>query len=87
MRLITIVGARAQFIKASVISRVISNTRSKGKFIIEKIVHTGQHYDDSMSKSFFVDLEIPRPTFNLGIGGGSRGTNKGFIFTKKWNNC
>lgn len=73
MQLITIVGARPQFIKVATVSRklrLISGVR-------EILVHTGQHFDQNMSEVFFDELEIPKPDFNLGIGGGSHGQNTG----------
>ena len=77
MKLITVVGARPQFIKASAVSRAFINTLHDDIPIIEKILHTGQHYDTAMSDRFFSELGIPSPTFNLGIGGGSHGSNTG----------
>ena len=62
MKILTVVGARPQFIKASVISRAL---RKKG--VQEVIVHTGQHHDAEMSQVFFRELEIPEPDYNLGI--------------------
>jgi UDP-GlcNAc3NAcA epimerase len=66
LKLLTIVGARPQFIKASAISRAIRN-HFQNK-ICEIILHTGQHYDHGMSDVFFSELGIPAPDFNLGIG-------------------
>ena len=63
MKILTIVGARPQFIKAAVVSRAIS--RIAGSH--EVIVHTGQHYDRNMSEVFFHELAIPEPQYNLGI--------------------
>jgi UDP-GlcNAc3NAcA epimerase len=74
MRLLTVVGARPQFIKAAALSRAI--TASDGA-IQEQILHTGQHFDAAMSDQFFVELGIPQPAFHLGIGGGSHGANTG----------
>jgi UDP-GlcNAc3NAcA epimerase len=73
MKIITVVGARPQFIKAAVVSREIS----KKKEISEIIIHTGQHYDEKMSKVFFEDLSIKTPQYNLKIGGGTHGQNTG----------
>jgi len=61
--IITVVGARPQFVKAAAISRCIQNAFPK---IEERIVHTGQHFDDSMSKIFFDEMQIPAPTIHLG---------------------
>jgi UDP-GlcNAc3NAcA epimerase len=73
MKIITVVGARPQFIKAAVVSHAFSEQQN----LHEVIVHTGQHYDVNMSDIFFDDLNIPRPDYNLGIGGGSHGQNTG----------
>lgn len=79
MEIMTIVGARPQFIKAAVVSRAINSHRPD---IQEHIVHTGQHYDPNMSDVFFHELSIPRPTHNLGIGGGTHGQNTGRMIEK-----
>lgn len=71
-RLLTIVGARPQFIKAAAISHVISEKYAEQ--ISEDILHTGQHYDDTMSGRFFTELDIPLPKYNLGVGSGTHGT-------------
>jgi UDP-GlcNAc3NAcA epimerase len=73
MKIITVIGARPQFIKAGVISRILS--RIDG--VEEVIVHTGQHYDASMSDIFFREFELPEPKYHLGIGGGSHGAMTG----------
>ena len=75
MKVMTVVGARPQFIKAATISRVFQKKYSED--IKEVIVHTGQHYDDNMSKVFFDQLEIPNPRYNLNISGGSHGLMTG----------
>lgn len=62
MKIITIVGARPQFVKAAVISRAFIKYG-----ITEKIIHTGQHFDHGMSDVFFEEMDIPKPHFNLGI--------------------
>ncbi|OOG66258.1 UDP-N-acetylglucosamine 2-epimerase (non-hydrolyzing) [Rhodanobacter sp. B04] len=79
MKIITIVGARPQFIKAAVVSRAFANQRSD---VQELIVHTGQHYDANMSDVFFDELDIPRPKHHLGIGGGTHGQNTGRMIEK-----
>lgn len=66
MKVLTIVGARPQFIKAAAVSRSLVALG-----IDEQIVHTGQHYDEAMSGKFFDELEIPRPVVNLNVGSGS----------------
>ena len=70
-KIITVIGARPQIIKAAAISRAIKNNFSDK--ILEVIVHTGQHYDENMSQIFFEELEIPFPNFNLSVGSGSHG--------------
>lgn len=71
IKLLTIVGARPQIIKAAALSRAIESEFSKT--IEEKILHTGQHYDSNMSDVFFSELSIPQPHFNLNVGSGSHG--------------
>ncbi len=73
MRVVAIVGARPQFIKAAAVSRAL---RAKPG-TIEVLVHTGQHYDENLSEFFFEDLEIPQPDYHLGIGSASHGLQTG----------
>lgn len=73
IRLITVVGARPQFIKAAAVSRAIA---ADGR-VDETLVHTGQHYDDNMSDVFFRELAIPAPKHHLGLGGASHGAMTG----------
>jgi len=75
MKILTVVGARPQFIKAAAISRVIKKYHDST--IDEVIVHTGQHFDQNMSKIFFEDLDIPSPKYNLEISGGQHGEMTG----------
>jgi UDP-GlcNAc3NAcA epimerase len=75
-KLLTIVGARPQFIKAAVVSRLIHQSEWSENFQ-EILVHTGQHFDDNMSEVFFREMCIPVPDVNLGIGGGSHGNMTG----------
>lgn len=69
LRVLTVVGARPQFIKAAVVSRALRQRPN----IVETVVHTGQHYDANMSDVFFDELEIARPDHHLGVGSGSHG--------------
>jgi UDP-GlcNAc3NAcA epimerase len=71
MRIVTIIGARPQIIKAAALSRAIKTHYANE--IQEIIVHTGQHYDDNMSAVFFDELGIPRPDYNLHVGSASHG--------------
>lgn len=72
-KILTIIGARPQFIKASVVSKAIQETGG----LTEVLVHTGQHFDANMSDIFFNQLGIPRPTYQLDIHGGSHGDMTG----------
>ncbi|MDA9860432.1 UDP-N-acetylglucosamine 2-epimerase (non-hydrolyzing) [Planctomycetota bacterium] len=74
MKLVTILGARPQFVKAGTVSRAILNSGPK---IEEVIVHTGQHYDSNMSDVFFEEMKIPKPNHFLAINGGSHGSMTG----------
>ncbi|ACU62192.1 non-hydrolyzing UDP-N-acetylglucosamine 2-epimerase [Chitinophaga pinensis] len=73
MKIVTILGARPQFVKAAVVSREIL----KNAGIREVIIHTGQHYDKNMSDIFFEEMEIPSPDYNLNINGLSHGAMTG----------
>ena len=74
--IVTIVGARPQFVKAAVLSRLIRSANWKNCFR-ETLIHTGQHYDDNMSEVFFRDMQIPKPDIHLHIGGGTHGAMTG----------
>lgn len=73
MKIVTVIGARPQFIKAAVVSRKLREREG----VQEIIVHTGQHFDANMSDVFFEELDIPHPNYHLGIGGGTHGQNTG----------
>ncbi|TMJ45376.1 MAG: UDP-N-acetylglucosamine 2-epimerase (non-hydrolyzing) [Alphaproteobacteria bacterium] len=73
MRLLTVVGARPQFVKAAAMSRAMA---AHGE-ISEILVHTGQHFDPGLSRVFFDELQIPEPSVNLGIHAGSHGEMTG----------
>jgi UDP-GlcNAc3NAcA epimerase len=79
IRVLTVVGARPQFVKAAVISRAVAAYNRSGppRPIEEVILHTGQHYDPLMSQVFFDEMEIPRPAANLNVGSGGHGETTG----------
>lgn len=77
MRVVTIVGARPQFIKAAIVSRAL-----RAEQVDELLVHTGQHYDDRLSDVFFRELGLSTPTFHLGIGSGSHGGQTGKMIVR-----
>jgi UDP-GlcNAc3NAcA epimerase len=78
VKVLTILGARPQFIKAGSVSREIA----KYEEIEEIIIHTGQHYDENMSDIFFKEMKIPKPNYFLGIGGKSHGAMTGQMIEK-----
>lgn len=84
MKLITIIGARPQFVKAAVVSRAIlqHNEKLGSEDISEKIIHTGQHFDENMSSVFFDQMDIPRPHYNLEINSLSHGAMTGKMLEK-----
>ncbi len=73
MRIVSIVGARPQFVKLSVLCRAVAQREGW----VHRIIHTGQHYDAAMSSVFFEELMIPRPDHDLGVGSGSHGEQTG----------
>lgn len=78
MKVLTVVGARPQFVKAAVVSRALRQEQG----MKEILVHTGQHFDVHMSQVFFDDMGIPRPDYHLGVGGGTHGQNTGRMIEK-----
>jgi UDP-GlcNAc3NAcA epimerase len=89
MKIVTVVGARPQFIKAAAIRRAIqkinerAQTRPYEKRRIQEIlVHTGQHYDYMMDKVFFEELELPKPDYHLGVGSGSHARQTGMMLER-----
>lgn len=76
MRILSIVGARPQFVKLSVICRAVAQYQGHEPWI-HRIVHTGQHYDPELSGVFFEELAIPRPDHDLDVGSGSHGSQTG----------
>jgi len=77
MRVLTVVGARPQFVKASMLSKAL-----KKKGIEETLVHSGQHYDKKISQVFFDELGIPQPSINLGVGSASHSMQTGTIMVR-----
>jgi UDP-GlcNAc3NAcA epimerase len=78
-RVLTVVGARPQFVKAAVVSRALAarGSGAEGGGIVEEILHTGQHYDRNMSDCFFDEMGIPEPAVNLRVGSSSHGEATG----------
>ena len=76
MKIVTVVGARPQFIKAAAVSRKLRLAHE------EILTHTGQHYDANMSEIFFEELDIPKPDYNLGISGGTHGKMTGAMLAE-----
>ena len=82
MRIVSIVGARPQFVKLAPVSRAMANAApDSGDSLEDIIVHTGQHYDAALSRVFFDELQIPTPTVNLEIGSGQHGEQTARMIT------
>ncbi len=77
MKILTVIGARPQFVKAATVSRALAQ-----QSIPEVLVHTGQHFDHNMSAVFFEEMEIPHPHYNLDIHGGGHGLMTGRMLEK-----
>ena len=77
MRICTIVGARPQFVKAAVVSRALTEAGAE-----EILVHTGQHYDPTLSRIFFDELNIPEPAVNLEVGSGTHAVQTGAVMAR-----
>ena len=84
MKVVTVIGARPQFIKAASVSRAIQafNKKHSQRRIQEILVHTGQHYDYLMDRVFFEELQLPKPDYHLGIGSGSHGKQTGIMLER-----
>ncbi|SJN11470.1 UDP-N-acetylglucosamine 2-epimerase [Halomonas citrativorans] len=83
MKILTVLGARPQFIKAAMVSHAIDTyNKAHETVIVEKIVHTGQHFDSNMSEVFFEQMNIPKPDYNLTISGLSHGAMTGRMLEK-----
>jgi len=82
MKIVTIVGARPQFIKAATVSRAIQKFNKRKNRIQEILVHTGQHYDYLMDRVFFEELDLSEPHYHLGVGSGSHGKQTGIMLER-----
>lgn len=82
VRVMQVVGARPQFVKLAPVCRAIEAAKGRGAGIESLIVHTGQHYDPSMSDVFFSELDLPRADVHLGVGSGSHGQQTGLMLEK-----
>jgi len=91
MKIVTIVGARPQFIKAAAVSKAIQTFNWRGSYsgrlsskkrIQEILVQSGQHYDYLMDKVFFEELELPKPNYHLGVGSASHARQTGMMLER-----
>ena len=78
MKIVSVIGARPQFVKAAVVSSALREVQGVEEFL----VHTGQHFDDNMSRVFFDEMGIPEPDVNLGVSGGGHGAMTGFMLVE-----
>lgn len=84
IKIVTVIGARPQFVKAAAVSRALAEHTRAGHLptITEVIVHTGQHFDENMSEIFFAEMDIPRPDYHLEINSLSHGAMTGRMLEK-----
>lgn len=78
LHIVTVVGARPQFVKAAALTRRIADFPN----LRESVIHTGQHYDHAMSGQFFAELGMPEPVANLEVGSGSHGSQTGMVMSR-----
>jgi UDP-GlcNAc3NAcA epimerase len=85
MKVVTIVGARPQFIKAEAVTRAVQRYNQRCPYnrrLQAILIHTGQHYDYLMDKIFFEELDLPKPDYHLGVGSGSHGRQTGMMLER-----
>ncbi|OAV67232.1 UDP-N-acetylglucosamine 2-epimerase [Bacteroidales bacterium Barb6XT] len=82
MKIVTVIGARPQFVKAAMVSRAVKEHNRHGNRITELLLHTGQHYDENMSGIFFTDMQIPRPAWLLEGKYSLHGEMTGYMLTE-----
>ncbi len=82
MKIVTVVGARPQFIKVAAVRRAIERFNKRKRRVDEVLVHTGQHYDYLMDKVFFEELELLKPDYHLGVGSGSHAEQTGMMLER-----
>ncbi|MGB9628758.1 MAG: non-hydrolyzing UDP-N-acetylglucosamine 2-epimerase [Thermodesulfobacteriota bacterium] len=82
MKIVTVIGARPQFIKAASVSRAIQKFNKRKKCVQEILIHTGQHYDYKMNQVFFKELELPKTKYHLEVGSNSHARQTGLILER-----